>query len=120
MITINFFKDGAYIKGHDEDKICTLISYAMYSCINDCIEANQNVYHYQSANYEDWQRLGLTYVKIDLTVEEHVALFYNFKSNLWSWLSELYPERVKINNNENELIDWDKALKDAKQEQGIV
>ena len=119
MITLKFYKDGAFIKGHDIQEICSVISYAMYSCINDCINVNENVYHYQSHTDEEWRNLGLTYIKIDVNVEEHVISFNNFKANIWNWVHELYPQ-VKIINSEDELIGWNKALLDAKQEQGIA
>jgi hypothetical protein len=119
VITLNFYKDGAYIKGHDIQEVCSVISYAMWSCVNDCLEENDNVYHYQSATDKVWERLGFTYIKIDLDVKEHIKIFNNFKANIWNWVHDLYHQ-VKIINNENELIDWDKALLDAKQEQGIA
>jgi hypothetical protein len=118
MITINFYKDGAYIKGHDIKEVCSVISYAMWSCVNDCLEANENVHHYQSHIDEIWRDLGFTYIQIDLDVEEHRKIFNNFKANLWNWVDELYPQ-VKIIDNEDEFINWNNALKDAKQEQGI-
>lgn len=119
MITINFYEDGAYIKGHDIQEICSVVSYAMWSCVNDCIEEDENVYHYQSSNDKTWDKLGFTYIKIDLRVKVHIKIFNNFKANLQSWVNYLYPQ-VKIINNANEMINWDIALADAKKEQGIT
>jgi hypothetical protein len=118
LITINFFKDGAYIKGHDIQEVCSVISYAMWSCVSDCIKEDENVYHYQSSNDESWEQLGFTYIKIDLNVSEHVKIFNNFKVNLMYWIEELYPQVKTIDNEES--IDWSKALLDAKKEQGIA
>lgn len=119
LITINFYKDGAYVKGHDTQEVCAVISYAMWSCIEDCIQENDNVDHYQSANDPEWKSLGLTYIKIDLSVNEHVKIFNKFKTNIWEWASHLYPQ-VKFSLNENGLINWETALLDAKKEQGIT
>lgn len=119
MITLNFYKDGAYIKGHDTQEVCAVISYAMWACIEDCIQENDNVHHYQSANDPEWKNLGFTYIKIDLSVKEHVKIFGNFKTNIWEWVSYLYPH-VKFNLYENGLINWFNALEDAKKEQGVA
>lgn len=120
MITINFFKDGAYIKGHDTPEVCTLISYAMWSCINDCIDENEDVYHYQSANDSNWSYLGFTYIKINTDIEEHKKIYNKFKDNISYWIEELLPHTVKIVNRLNDEIDWFEALADAKCEAGIT
>lgn len=119
MITINFFKDGAYIKGHDIEEICSLVSYAMWCCIGDCFKENADVFYYESGNDEAWSKLGLTYIKINLDIEEHSKIFNRFKENITCWLKELYKDRVKIISLEK-YIDWDLALKDAKKEQCIT
>ena len=130
MITMNFYSDGAYIKGHSIEKVCTLVSYAMWSCINDCLKKSDDVWHYQSANDEDeyWHTLGLTYIKVDKDNKELMAIYDNFRTNLKVWLEDYnkddvmnrvdYMLHVKIIEKLNEEIEWKSAFKDAKKEQG--
>ena len=118
MVTINFFKDGAYIKGHDIQEICTLVSYAMWACINDCHTENQNIKFYESCNDDNWKHLGLTFLKIDVECDEHIKLLSRLENNLLYWLEVMYPNRIGFSHS-NGNIDWDSALQDAKQEQGI-
>lgn len=117
LITINFFKDGAYVKGHDIPEICTNISYAMWCIINDCLEEDADVYYYESANDEQWKHLGFTYVKINMEVDVHKKIYSRFKQNLSEWVTVLFPNRVKIIEKMNDLIIWENALRDAKEEQ---
>lgn len=117
MITINFFEDGAYIKGHDVPSICHVVSYAMWSFLQDSLNADKDVTYYQSANDENWSMLGFTYTKINPEIEEHVKLLERFKDNITCWLTELEHDRVKIIYHKEKSIDWNLALEDAKQEQ---
>lgn len=119
MITINLYKDGAYVKGHDIPELCTLVSYAMYSCMNDCYEEDTDLYYYESINDKQWSRLGLTYFKINLDSEGHLKVFGRFKRNIMEWITALFPERIKIIEKPDEEINWEDALADAKQEQGL-
>lgn len=119
MIAINFFKDGAYVKGHDIQEVCTNISYAMWCCMNDCYLEDTDIYYYESANDENWSVLGFTYFKINTSVEGHFKIYSRFKQNLSEWVTALFPNRVKIIEKMDDEINWDNALKDAKQEQGI-
>lgn len=120
MITLNFFKDGVYVKGHDDILICSIVSYAMYSCTNDCLIADKNVEHYASADDELWSRLGFSFIRIDTNVEQHNIALSNLRGNLWYWVNDMYPERVKVVDRFNDEINFDKALKDAKLEQGYT
>jgi hypothetical protein len=120
MITLNFYKDGAYIKGHDINEICTLVSYAMWNCIEDCLDINDDVWHYESGYDEKWKYLGFTYIKINLDCVEHIKILDRFRSRIIYWVGGLFPNRVKINENQEELINWNKALFDAKQEQNML
>lgn len=120
MITLNFFKDGAYVKGHDVDLICSIVSYAMYSCTNDCLIVSENAEQYQSANDEEWSRLGFSFIKIDTSVEQHAISLSNLRGNLWNWVDAMYPNRVKVIDKQDEEINYPNALIDAKQEQGIA
>ena len=129
MIEIKFYKDGAYIKGHDIDEICTLVSYAMWACIEDCLRENEDVYHYESGFDDKWKHLGFTYIKINKDCPEHVKILERFKKNISFFVSkwdDIWDEngkkidncegrarRVNVINHEG-FIDWDSALKDAK------
>lgn len=130
MITMNFYKDGTCITGHDINEICTLVSYAMWACIEDCLNKNDNVHYYESCYDNKWKNLGLSYIKIDTECPEHLTIFERFKDNITRFVSrwddiwdengkklvncEGRKQRVKINYYD-EYIDWDTALQDAKQ-----
>lgn len=114
MITTNFHPDGAYIKGHDSNEVCTLVSYAMWACMNDCYREDTNIVFYESINDEEWKSLGFTYIKIDESVEGHVKILDRFKLNLTYWIEVLFPNRIFIINHDG-LINWESALNDAKQ-----
>jgi hypothetical protein len=120
LITINFFKDGAYVKGHDINEICTNISYAMWACMNDCYLEDSDIYYYESANDENWSRLGFTYFKLNISVDGHMKIYKRFKHNISEWITVLFPNRVKIIEKLDDEINWEKALNDAKAEQGLV
>lgn len=114
MIKINFHLNGAYITGHDIDEICGLVSYAMWSCTNDCYKENENITFYESINDEEWSHLGFTYIKVDEGCKDHLKLLNRFKENITYWLNVLYPNRVRVITFEDN-IDWNKALQEAKQ-----
>lgn len=119
LITVNFFEDGAYVKGHDIQEVCNIVSYAMWLCINDCLDTNENVTYFESCNDTQWKSLGFTFIKIDVNEENHLKILSGFKNRLPYWIDTIYPSRVKINYYDKKLIDWDEALKDAKKEQGL-
>jgi hypothetical protein len=113
LITINFYKDGAYITGHDINEICGIVSYAMWNCIENCMRAETDMHYYQSINDPEWSRLGLTYIKINKTCLEHKIELENFKTNITGWFNHEYQGRVMFNNY-NEDVNWNIALEDAK------
>lgn len=115
MITLSFYEDGCYVKGHDIDKICSIISYGMWSCISDCLECDKDVWHYESGNDKNWDDLGFTYIKINKDCDGHKFILGNFKNNISKWIREHYSDRVKIIDNANKFIEWGDALMDAKQ-----
>jgi len=131
MITIAFYKNGAYVTGHDTDEICTLISYAMWACIEDCLQENDDVCHYESGFDENWKHLGFTYIKINKDVPEHNKILERFRKNLsyfisrwddvWDENDKKLPDcegrkrRVQVNSRLDEYINWDTALQNAKQ-----
>lgn len=112
MIKVNVFKDGVYVFGHDRNEVCTLISYAMYSAINDCLRLTDEIEYYQSTNDENHSRLGLTYFKILKDADETCyTILNNFKINTSEWITYLFPE-VQFEVFDME-IKWDVALKSA-------
>lgn len=120
MITINFYEDGAYVKGHDIQEVCSVVSYAMWCCINDCLDANENMTYYESANDEQWKGLGFSFIKIDTGDKNHMKTLNVFKERLSFWLEVIHHNRVKIICNDGLFIEWDEALKDVKTERGIA
>lgn len=119
MITINFYSDGAYIKGHDEHGRCYTVSYAIWACVEDCLLVNDDVWHYGSASDENWNSLGLSYIKINDGCQEHVTILKRFRENVAKFVKNNFGD-IKITENLDGKINWDEALKDAKREQGIL
>lgn len=106
MITIYFFKDGFYIKGHDHNEFCNLISYSSWACAEDCMEENDDVYHYYSDLDDDNKHLGLTYIKINIDIPEHVKIYHRFKIKIELFLNEHANGRIGIVHREDELVSW--------------
>lgn len=113
MITMNFYKDGAYVTGHDIPEVCTVVSYCMWACIEDCLEENKDITYYESGWDDDHKRLGLSYFKINLYSEAHKKIYKRFRENSIYYVN--MPEhKVETNERLEELINWESALVDAK------
>jgi hypothetical protein len=88
--------------------------------MNDCYLEDTDIECYESANDRQLFRLGLTYFKINPSVEGHVKIYSRFKTNLTEWVTVLFPNRLIIIERMDEEINWELALKDAKAEQGLT
>lgn len=109
MITINFYKNGAYITGHSDITTCSVVSYAMWSCICDCLDEGELIKNFQSAITEGKENMGFTFVEINLNNEEHIKIFSRFRADIWCWVYEKYNDKVTVNDYPDDFIEWDKA-----------
>ena len=114
MIEVNLYNDGAYIVGHGRNELCTLVSYAISACIDDCLKHSDLIEHFESARYKEYERLGLTFVKLLTDNPKCLEILDRFKVNLTEWIECNLKGQIKVNEN-NTLISWDDALKHAKE-----
>lgn len=120
MITVHFYKDGVYVKGHDKLDICNLVSNGMWQCIEDCLNIDLDVWHYESCYDNNWTYLGFSYIKINLDCGGHVNTLSNFKETTLRQANKRFTHKIRFVDNSEKLIDWFAALADAKAEQGII
>jgi hypothetical protein len=113
LITINFYKDGAYVTGHDVMEICRIVSYCMWACIEDCLSEDKDIWYYESGNDDNHKQLGFTYFKINSESEVHKKIYKRFKENS-TFYTNVPEHEIAVNERLEELINWDIALADAK------
>lgn len=102
MILIRIFNNGAIIKGHSTEEVCSVVSYSVFAMINDLTEYDENAEYYTS--HEHGLLLeGLTWLVFNKDLFKAAQIFCYWYENIQRWCKTLYPNEVEFVIETNDL-----------------